>query len=32
VDYQRPLFPETPDIVLPAYALVVSFGLGSGLN
>jgi ectoine hydroxylase-related dioxygenase (phytanoyl-CoA dioxygenase family) len=27
VDYQRPLFPETPDIVLPAYALVVSFGL-----
>jgi ectoine hydroxylase-related dioxygenase (phytanoyl-CoA dioxygenase family) len=27
VDYQRPLFPETPDIALPAYALVVSFGL-----
>jgi hypothetical protein len=27
VDYQRPLFPEVPDLVLPAYALVVSFGL-----
>lgn len=27
VDYQRPLFPEAPDLALPAYALVVSFGL-----
>ena len=26
-DYQRPLFPETLDISLPAYILVVSFGL-----
>lgn len=26
-DYQRPLFLETPDIALPAYMLVVSFGL-----
>jgi hypothetical protein len=27
VDYQRPLFPELPDLTLPAYAIVVSFGL-----
>jgi Phytanoyl-CoA dioxygenase (PhyH) len=27
VDYQRPLFPEAPDLALPIYALVVSFGL-----
>jgi hypothetical protein len=27
VDYQRPLFPEAPDLALPAYAVVVSFGL-----
>lgn len=27
VDYQRPLFPEVPDLLLPAYMLVVSFGL-----
>ena len=27
VDYQRPLFAETPDLMLPAYMLVVSFGL-----
>jgi hypothetical protein len=27
VDYQRPLFPETPTLLLPAYMLVVSFGL-----
>jgi ectoine hydroxylase-related dioxygenase (phytanoyl-CoA dioxygenase family) len=27
VDYQHPLFPELPDLVLPAYAIVVSFGL-----
>lgn len=27
VDYQRPLFSEAPDLPLPAYALVVSFGL-----
>ena len=27
VDYRRPLFEETPDIVLPPYMLVVSFGL-----
>jgi len=26
-DYERPLFGEAPDLVLPAYALVVSFGL-----
>jgi ectoine hydroxylase-related dioxygenase (phytanoyl-CoA dioxygenase family) len=26
-DYQRPLFPEAPDLTLPAYVLVVSFGL-----
>lgn len=26
-DYQRPLFAETPDLVLPTYILVVSFGL-----
>jgi hypothetical protein len=26
-DYQRPLFPETPDLALPPYVLVVSFGL-----
>jgi ectoine hydroxylase-related dioxygenase (phytanoyl-CoA dioxygenase family) len=26
-DYQRPLFPETPDLTLPAHMLVVSFGL-----
>jgi ectoine hydroxylase-related dioxygenase (phytanoyl-CoA dioxygenase family) len=26
-DYQHPLFPEAPDLVLPVYALVVSFGL-----
>jgi len=26
-DYQRPLFPELPDLALPPYALVVSFGL-----
>ena len=26
-DYQRPLFPEVPDLALPAYMLVVSFGL-----
>lgn len=26
-DYQRPLFPELPDLVLPPYAIVVSFGL-----
>jgi len=26
-DYQHSLFPETPDLVLPAYAIVVSFGL-----
>jgi hypothetical protein len=26
-DYQRPLFPEMPDLVFPAYAIVVSFGL-----
>jgi hypothetical protein len=26
-DYQRPLFPELPDLALPAYALVASFGL-----
>ena len=27
VDYQRPLFPEAPALSLPAYMLVVSFGL-----
>jgi hypothetical protein len=27
VDYQRPLFDEVPDLSLPAYMLVVSFGL-----
>jgi len=27
VDYQRPLFGEAPDLSLPAYMLVVSFGL-----
>src|SRR5882724_5438415 len=26
-DYQRPLFTETPDLSLPAYMLVISFGL-----
>jgi len=26
-DYQRPLFSEAPDLSLPAYMLVVSFGL-----
>jgi ectoine hydroxylase-related dioxygenase (phytanoyl-CoA dioxygenase family) len=27
VDYQRPLFDEAPDLPLPVYMLVVSFGL-----
>lgn len=27
VDYQRPLFAEVPDLKLPPYVLVVSFGL-----
>jgi hypothetical protein len=27
VDYQRPLFAEVPDLALPTYILVVSFGL-----
>ena len=27
VDYQRPLFGEAPDLSLPAYVLVLSFGL-----
>jgi ectoine hydroxylase-related dioxygenase (phytanoyl-CoA dioxygenase family) len=27
VDYQRPLFPEAPDLPVPIYMLVVSFGL-----
>jgi len=27
VDYQRPLFTEAPDLLLPIYVLVVSFGL-----
>ena len=27
VDYQRPLFAESPDLALPAYMLAVSFGL-----
>jgi|SRR5208282_3022601 len=26
-DYQRPLFPEVPNLALPVYAVVVSFGL-----
>jgi hypothetical protein len=26
-DYQHPLFPEVPDLALPVYAVVVSFGL-----
>ena len=26
-DYQRPLFPEAPNLTLPAHVLVVSFGL-----
>lgn len=26
-DYQRPLFPEDPDLLLPTYMLIVSFGL-----
>jgi len=26
-DYRRPLFPELPDLALPPYAVVVSFGL-----
>jgi ectoine hydroxylase-related dioxygenase (phytanoyl-CoA dioxygenase family) len=26
-DYRRPLFPEVPDLPLPSYAVVVSFGL-----
>lgn len=26
-DYQRPLFPEAPDLTLPPYVVVVSFGL-----
>jgi len=26
-DYQRPLFPERPDLLLPSFAIVVSFGL-----
>ena len=26
-DYQRPLFPERPDLLLPPFAIVVSFGL-----
>jgi len=29
VDYRRPLFEETPGLTLPAYMLVVSFGLVS---
>jgi len=29
VDYQRPLFSEVPDLLLPTYMLVVSFGLVS---
>jgi hypothetical protein len=28
IDYQRPLFEEVPDLSLPPYMLVVSFGLG----
>ena len=27
IDYQRPLFAEVPDLALPAFAIVVSFGL-----
>jgi len=27
VDYQRPLFPEAPELSLPTYMLAVSFGL-----
>jgi ectoine hydroxylase-related dioxygenase (phytanoyl-CoA dioxygenase family) len=27
IDYKRPLFPEAPDLLLPTYMLVVSFGL-----
>jgi Phytanoyl-CoA dioxygenase (PhyH) len=27
VDYQRPLFAEAPDLLLPSYVLVVNFGL-----
>lgn len=27
VDYRNPLFPEAPDLVLPTYFLIVSFGL-----
>src|SRR5690348_12807470 len=27
VDYQQPLFPETPDSLFPPYVIVVSFGL-----
>jgi ectoine hydroxylase-related dioxygenase (phytanoyl-CoA dioxygenase family) len=27
MDYQRPLFPEAPDLSLPPYVIVVSFGL-----
>lgn len=27
VDYQHPLFPEAPNLALPAYSVVVSFGL-----
>ena len=27
IDYQHPLFPEVPNLALPVYALVVSFGL-----
>jgi hypothetical protein len=27
VDYQRPLFDEAPDLSLPSYVLIVSFGL-----
>jgi len=29
VDYQRPLFSESPDLALPVYMLVVSFGLAA---
>lgn len=29
VDYRRPLFEEVPDLPLPAYMLVVSFGLAA---
>lgn len=27
VDYRHPLFPESPDLLLPIYMLIVSFGL-----